>query len=383
MTKRTNSLNNMLSLLAVVAIAGCSSSGNFFQPDRIDYKSASNKKDAAPTLDVPPDLSQISRDNRYSIPDNGSTGALTASGFNAAKNAAGQTVQTNDTAATVALNSFQGMRIERDGSERWLVVNQSPEVLWPKIKDFWQNNGFVINQETEVTGVMETDWAENRAKLPQDIVRKTIGYVFDSLFSTGEKDKFRTRLERGDNGSTEIFISHHGIEEVVTGSQKDGVTWSARPNDPGLEVAFMTRLMVSLGATEVKAKDIAANTVALPTKAKLVKEGTASQIDVDESFDRAWRRVGLALDRVNFTVEDRDRAKGIYFVRYIDQDGTASKGWFSSIFSSDKDKETKRYRISVKGEANLSHVTVQNNDGGAENSSTSEKILTLILDQLK
>ncbi|PRC90687.1 outer membrane protein assembly factor BamC [Solimicrobium silvestre] len=381
---RNNSLSKMVSMLAVVAIAGCSSTGNFLQPDRIDYKSASKKDAVAPTLDVPPDLSQISRDNRFSIPDNGSTGPLTASSFNA-KSSGAATQQTVAAPVTTAINTLEDMRIERDGSQRWLLVKQSPEVLWPKIKDFWQENGFLINQDSQTTGVMETDWAENRAKIPEDFLRKTIGYVFDSLYSTGERDKFRTRLERRDDGSTEIYISHRGVEEVLIGAQKDTTTWAARPNDPALEAAFLTRLMVSLGATQEKAKEIVATTVNQPIKAKLVKDGAASLINVDESFDRAWRRVGLALDRVGFTVEDRDRAKGIYFVRYVDPDGDSNKdGFFSRIFSfGDKEKDAKRYRITVKGEANVTHVAVQNNDGGAENSAASDKILNLLLEQLK
>ena len=383
MTIRNNSLTKLIPLLTVVAIAGCSTAGSLFTPDKIDYKSASEKK-VEPKLDVPPDLSQISRDNRYSIPENGSTGPLTASGFNASRTAGAANIPAAVTSTSVALNSWQNMHIERDGSQRWLVVPQNADVLFPKIKDFWQENGFLINEETPAAGVMETDWAENRAKIPQDFLRKTIGYVFDSLYSTGERDKFRTRLERREDGSTEVYISHRGVEEVLTGSDKTGSTWAARPNDPGLEVAFLSRLMVRLGATEEKAKEIVAGTVVLPVKAKFVKVGSTASIDVEESFDRAWRRIGLALDRVNFTVEDRDRAQGIYFVRYIDQDSaSSSQGFFAKIFSSDKEKDTKRYRILVKGEQNLTHVTIQNNDGTPENSTASEKILNLLLEQLK
>ena len=371
-------------MLAVTVLAGCSYTGNLLTPERVDYKSASKKESAAPTLDVPPDLSQISRDNRYSIPD-GKAGTLTASGFNANKDQPTATLSSavKATTPTIAVNALEGMRIERDGSQRWLLVPQSPETLWPKLKQFWQANGFLINQESEATGIMETDWAENRAKIPDDFIRRTIGYVFDSLYSTGERDKYRTRLERRADGSTEIYISQRGVEEAFVGTQKDTTTWVARANDPALEAAFLTRLMISLGTAPEKARALAATPVDLPSKAKLVKDGASARIDIDESFDRAWRRVGLGLDRVGFTVEDRDRNNGIYFVRYVDQDAQNDKGFFTKLFSSDKDAEAKRYRILVKGESNVSHITVQNNDGGAENSAASEKILNLLLEQLK
>ena len=380
---RLAALLKPLTLLMAVALTGCSWTSSVLTPDRIDYKSASKKESAAPTLDVPPDLSQISRDNRYSIPG-ASGGTVTASGFNARNTeAAAQPGAGNVPAATVAVNSLQDMRIERDGAQRWLLVPQTPDVLWPKIKQFWQENGFLIAQETESTGIMETDWAENRAKIPEDFIRRTIGYVFDSLYSTGERDRYRTRLERRGDGSTEIYISHRGVEEAYVGSQNEIATWVARPNDPALEAAFLTRMMIRLGTTPEKARDISSAPVVQTARAQLIKDGGSSRVDIDESFDRAWRRIGLALDRVGFTVEDRDRNTGIYFVRYIDQDAVAEKGFLSKLFSFDKDTEAKRYRIIVKSDDNVSHITVLNNDGKADVSATSEKILKLLLEQLK
>lgn len=368
--------------LALAGLAGCSSVSNMLEGDRIDYKSAEKAK--GPRLEVPPDLTQLQRDNRYAIPES-SKGVATASGYNLQQAPAARAEA--DTTA-VAPISKGDIRIERDGSQRWLVVNKTPDQLWPQIKDFWQDSGFLINVESPDTGVMETDWAENRAKIPQDFIRNTLGKVFDSLYSTGERDKFRTRLERGANGTTEIFISHRGAEEVLTGTSKETSVWTARPSDPGLEAEFLSRLMVRLGADEVKAKAAVANAPLMQARSRLLKTADGSSVQVDESFDRAWRRVGLALDRVGFTVEDRDRSKGLYFVRYVDQDQDAknkeSGGFFSNLFSSkNKDKTAARYRIAVKGSGNISDVTVQDKDGKPEVSQTSEKILGLLNEQLK
>jgi len=392
MTIRKNSRNTTALALAVVSIStlsACTMTGNLFTPDRIDYKSATaSSKAVGPTLDIPPDLSQIQRDSRYVIPSVGSkeSGTITASDFNAKANVAPAAAATP--VATTALSSLQGMRIERDGTQRWLVVPLSADVAWPKVKEFWQESGFLIVEESQQTGVMETDWAENRAKIPQDFLRKALGSVLDSLYSTGERDKFRTRLERRADGSTEIYISHRGAQEIVTGVQKDSTIWTARPNDPGLEADFLARLMVRLGAEPEKAKEIAAAApvAELPPKAKLIKEGEIGTIQVDEGYDRAWRRVGLALDRVGFTVEDRDRTKGLYYVRYIDQDQDAKTkdGFFSRLFSSsDKAKDAKKYSISVKSTGNESIVRVLNADGLADSSMNAKKIVDLLLEQLK
>jgi outer membrane protein assembly factor BamC len=374
----------LLGLFSLAALTGCDSVNSMLQPDRIDYKSEAKQ---VPTLEVPPDLSQLQRENRFALPET-RNGTATASAYNS------QQVKraTEGEAAVVAPKAAADMHVERDGSQRWLVVHQAPEKLWPQIKDFWQDNGFLISLDSPQSGVMETDWAENRAKIPQDFLRKTIGKIFDSLYSTGERDKFRTRLERGPNGTTEIYISHRGAEEVLTGSDKSTTVWTARPSDPGLEAEFLSRLMARLSGEErQEAKQAVQNAAMQAPRAKLVKDASGSYVQVDEGFERAWRRVGLALDRVGFTVEDRDRSKGVYFVRYVDQgedaQTTDKKGFLSNLFSfgskADKAKEAARYQIAITGATDTSRVKVLNKDGQPEISKTADKILTLLNEQLK
>ncbi|MBC7489259.1 MAG: outer membrane protein assembly factor BamC [Glaciimonas sp.] len=374
--------HNLILTLALTTLTGCSSLSSMLEPDRIDYKSADKIK--TPKLDIPPDLTQLQLKNRYAIPDL-NQGKATASKFNLQ-----QGVKPVIGEAVVAPNGAPDMHIERDGSQRWLVIQAKPEKLWSQIKDFWQDSGFLINTENPETGIMETDWAENRAKIPQDFVRNVIGKVFDSIYSTGERDKFRTRLERGPNDTTEVYISHRGAEEVLTGASKETSIWTARAKDPQLEAEFLSRLMSRLGADQLKAKVAVASAPLLQSRSKLIKGAAgASYVEVDESFDRAWRRVGLALDRVGFTVEDRDRTQGMYFVRYVDQSedikNKKAVGFFSKMFTSVKkdDKTATRYRVVVKSVGSGSQVAVQNNHGQSEISQATDKILTLINEQLK
>lgn len=369
-----------LSALAL-SMAACTT---VFESDKVDYKAS---KKAAP-LDVPPDLTQLQKDNRYAVSD--SSGVATASGMQAAAGsqaapAAGAPVG----AATIGPVSTDAVRIERAGDQRWLVVKQTPEQLWPKLREFWNDAGLPVATESEATGVMETEWVENRSKIPQDFLRNTIGKVFDRAYSTGERDKFRTRLERLPDGSTEIYISHRGAEEVLTGAQKETTVWTVRPNDPTLEAQFLGRLVARLtGATapeQVQAAQAKVDNAApAPQRAKLA----GNAVEVDEGFDRAWRRVGLALDRVGFTVEDRDRVQGIYFVRYVDPEASGKEGFFSKLFSfgsDDKAKEAQRYRVLVKANeaGSASSVTVQDNEGKPDTSATAGKILSLLNDELK
>ncbi len=350
---------------------------------KIDYKSAGS----LPPLEVPPDLTSPTRDNRYVVPESGRSATL--SGYQAERG--GQPRP----GASGLLPDFEGMKIERAGTQRWLVVQEPPERLWPMIKDFWQESGFLIKMELPEAGVMETDWAENRAKIPTDIVREFLGRVIDQLFSTSERDKYRTRLDRTQDGKgTEVYISHRGMQEVYTTprdpqNQAPGLTaWQPRPSDPELEVEFLRKLMVRLGARDEKAKLAAAVQPQLKAEIRKANDGT-ELLQVFEPFDRAWRRVGLALDRVGFTVEDRDRQKGLYFVRYADPESDMKekdKGMIDRLlsFASNESKvKAEQYRVQVTQIPNGSEVHVLNKEGASERSKTAQRILALLHEQLK
>jgi outer membrane protein assembly factor BamC len=367
-----------LSVIAV-ALAGC---GILPESRKIEYKSAGK----APTLEVPPDLSQVARDERFLVPDAAGKGSATFSAYSADRTPAAQAQN------TAILPQVDKVRVERSGSQRWLVVALPPDKLWDTIKDFWQETGFIINLERPEAGLMETDWAENRAKIPDDIIRRTIGGLLDTLYSTGERDKFRTRLEAGSEpGTTDVFISHRGMEEVYTSSAREDTRWQPRAADPELEAEMLRRLMVRLGSEEKRAEVSLAASKAEP-RAKLAKANDGSgTLEVYERFDRAWRRVGLALDRVGFTVEDRDRSRGLYFVRYVDPEAdNATKkdqGLFAKLaFWKSKEPPASskvQYRIYVAEAGTQSTVTVLSAEGGTDKSDTARKILALLSQQLQ
>ncbi len=374
----TNRTTKTVALTAIaLSLAGCTT---IFESDKVDYRGA--KK--AANLEVPPDLTALQRDNRYAVPDG--KGVATASGFQQQMGAQGAMAPVAGSLQPIGPVSTDAVSVQRNGDQRWLVVKQTPEQLWPQLRQFWENQGFAIETESATTGTMETNWVENRSKIPQDFIRRSIGKVFDSAYSTGERDKFRTRLERLPDGSTEIWISHRGAEEVLQGAQKETTIWTVRPNDPGLEAQFLGRLVAQLtGVKETKpAETMVANAPVAPQQATLV----GNAVELNEGFDRAWRRVGLALDRVGFTVEDRDRVQGVYFVRYVDPDAANKDGFFKKLFTfgaDDKAKEAQRYRVIVKAEqgASTSQVSVQTNDGKLETGETGAKILKLLADELK
>jgi outer membrane protein assembly factor BamC len=363
----------------MLSLTGCGMVQSVIGETKVDYKSA--KK--ASTLDVPPDLTQLSKDNRYALPSN-DRGVATASGYQAARGGtAAATVSSNEVAST----GNKAVKVERSGNQRWLVVQQTPEALWPQLKSFWEESGFTLAVDNATAGVMETEWNENRAKIPQDFIRNTLGKVFDSLYSSGERDKYRTRLERNAAGGTEIYISHRGTQEVVTGAQNESTMWANRNSDPNLEAIFLAKLMVKLGGTadEASARTTVDNAAVQVQHATIMGEGAGRFIKTDEGFDRTWRRVGLALDRAGFTVEDRDRVQGVYYVRFMN-DAADTRGWFSKLFnlSSEKDKEAQRFNISVRSDSvNSTQVSVWTSKNTPEDTPVGAKILTLLHEQLK
>jgi outer membrane protein assembly factor BamC len=362
----THSARQVTVLALAAALAACSA----LEEDKVNYKSASK----ASTLEVPPDLTQLRKDSRYILESN----SATASGFQSAASKAAD----NGTASAQVGDA----RMERSGNQRWLVVNQPADKVWNTLQDFWKENGFNLSSDQADLGIMETDWAENRAKIPQDFVRKTIGRVFEGLYSTGERDRFRTRVERNAQGGVEIYITHRGMVEVYSNERKDQTMWQPRPADPELEIEFMRRLMLKIGGVSTSpTAGIASKDAPAAASTTVVKVNNLPVIEIQDDFDRAWRRLGVALDRTSFTVEDRDRSKGVYFVRYVPAGSNGKEpGFFSKLFS----KETAtpaplKYRVTLTSAAGTSRISVLTAEGVADTSENAEKILKLIAGELK
>lgn len=372
-------------ICAALAVGGCSTTTS---GSNIDYRSASQ----APSLELPPDLTVPASGDRFAVPDVDAKGVATFSTYDSERSEATRpapVAQNEARTVAVAAADAAGMKIERSGSQRWLVVNMAPAELWPRVREFWIELGFVLDRDEPTIGIMETDWAEDRAKIPQDFLRETLGRVIDNVYSTPERDKFRTRLESGARaGVTEIFISHRGMMEIYPDEAQDRTIWQPRAADPELEAEMLRRLMVKLGETKERAQAAVA-TPASPELARIESGESGSRLLVSESFDRAWRRVGLALDRTGFTVEDRDRAQGVYYVRYVDPEAdNASKESFLSklaFWRSDKDKPKggDQYRIRVAEQGDRSTVSVLSREGGEETSGTAKRILTVLHEQLR
>ncbi|HEX5356441.1 MAG TPA: outer membrane protein assembly factor BamC [Aquabacterium sp.] len=364
-------------LASALVTSGCSSISETLSGDKIDYRTSGTQ---SVRLDVPPDLSQLPGQTRF-----GQAPASTVTASSLVRTDKAEAPQ-----SAIAPNKGQGIKLERQGQMRWLSVNQPPEQIWSQVRTFWSEVGFELTTDQPEAGVMETNWSENKAKVPQDgAVRKALGRVFDLLYDTGERDLYRTRIERTATGS-EIYISHKGLVEEYEDSKKERTQWRARPSDPNLEAEMLSRLMVKLGASKetaeaVKTADKPAQAAATaPSIARMNADGLSITVDAD--FDTAWRRVGLALDRSGFTVENRDRKQGAFEVRLSDNDPDASKpGFFARLFGAKAENQDglSRYKVLVQGQSRTSAlVSVLKENGQPTTSNTAKRIAKQLVDEL-
>jgi len=365
-------------LASTLVTSGCSSISDTLAGDKVDYRTTGTQ---SVRLDVPPDLSQLPGQTRF-----GQAPAAVVSASNLQRTT---TDKPDASVSGVAPTKGTGVTLERQGQMRWLAVNLPPEQIWGQVRTFWADMGFELTTDQPDVGLMETNWSENRAKVPQDgAVRKALGRVFDLLYDTGERDQYRTRIERTATGS-EVYISHKGLIEEYEDAKKDRTTWRVRPSDSGLEAEMLSRLMLKLGAPKEAAaaakadKPAAAATVAAASQARLNADGLSLTVDAD--YDTAWRRVGLALDRSGFTVENRDRKQGSFEVRLSDSDPDASKpGFFARLFGAKAENQDglSRYRVLVQGQGKNSLVSVLKDNGQPTTSSTAKRIAKQLLDEL-
>jgi len=381
-------LSLIVLFFSFLILAGCSAIG--LENKRVDYKSGATR---VPTLEVPPDLTSPVARSKHSIPGSDDENAANYSDF--VKE--GQVTQAGG--GSKVLPEAKNVHLERSGTQRWLVVGSNVESNWPLVKEFWQEQGFIIKSDNPSAGLIETNWAERQAKIQKSGLSKIFSNIFDKVNSSGEQDMYRTRLERSEDGnSSEIYISHRGMREELD-ADKNGYKWRSRPNDPELEASMLQLLMIKLGGgteNQVQAEQTPESQVALAKSSsrasampKLQEINGSKIIILNEPFDKSWRKVGLALDQAGIEIQDKNRVSGIYFVN-------ASKGflkeesWVDSLMFWRNESDSKSTKNSATGAARY-QIFVRENNAGSEvgalngdsgNDETTQRLTELLYKQL-
>ncbi len=354
--------------LGLLALTGCSQLNQLMgNEESVDYKSTV----AGDPLSIPPDLTQANQDAHFKAPE----GTATFSQY--AQNAQ---QQQNTPASERILPATDKVKVMRDGELRWLVVNEPAEEVYPKVIEFWGEQGFTVQSQDPKAGLIQTDWAENRAKVPEGWLRSALGGLLEQTFDSGERERFRTRIERV-NGVTEVYISHQHMVETPTTSG-DTFKWAFAKEDPGLNAAMLARLMVYLGTDVQRAQTMVEQAEKSSGEQQVAQaaDGQAA-LTLNESFDRAWRRVGVALDSAGFSVDDRDRSTGDYFVRYLDTD-TGQKieqgNFLTRMFGGKNTAAATPFRVHVAQQGTGSLISILDQNGQPNNSETAKRMISVL-----
>jgi len=372
-------------LAVTVALAGCSKSFDTLLPDRRpDYRQST----VTQPLEIPPDLTASTIDDTLIVPEIGPAGSASLSAY------AGERSETQARQPTAVLPPQPGITLRQDGDQRWLVIAAPADQVWPKIREFWTSNGFALKRDDPTIGIMETDWVENRADIPQDGLRGLLKQYLDVLYSAPTRDKFRTRLERSENNAnTEVYLTHYGVEEVAVGGASASATnaymWQRRPSSPELEAEMLNRLTVYLGASDkrTEVQQAKASTTPAVARTRLIEEGGENRLLVNEDYSSAWRLVGLALDGSNYVVEEQNRSQGLYVVEYRDPElenqKSGDESWLSKLaFWRSKKTEAPpvgtRYRVRLAGQGKQTVVVVRDSNDRPDNSAGAKQVMDVL-----
>lgn len=351
----------MLLLFSVLAgPAGCSLWGGKDTP-------ATGRPSSGKALEVPPGLDLPQVDQRLSVPAH--------AGY------------TDGAAGARLLPATPRGRLVQEAGLRYLEINLPPEKVWSRAQAFFRALGFKIEKQDPAVGVFETDWRKSRDFEPES----WFGKLFGTVSAAGKMDKYRVRLERveGAPEKTRVYVTQRGVESVIVNeddtSELDEIRWQSRPSDPELEAEIMQRFLVFLGLSEAEAKQAMAG--GPPAERATIQEsGGVPVLAVKENFARTWRRVGLALDRLGLVVDDRDRSKGLYFIRLGEdfiQHRVEKKGFFDRLFPGEENVADKRYLIRVAAQGEGSVVTPLAADGQPEKGEIGKLLIKLLHEQLR
>ena len=368
--------------LMILSLYGCSSDGKYFSDSEREYRT---QQETVDDLEIPPDLTSQNIQDAMIIPGAGSA-SYEEYASQREKRSTGTLV------GEEVLPEFEGIQVERDGDKRWLVIHAEPNHVWPKVVEFWRKNGLLLVEQNPVIGVMKTDWLESRADIKQGFVTEFFRKVLGGVYSSATRDQFRVRLDRGlEPGTTELYLTHRGMEEKLkedVSGEADTTYWTPRPNDPDIEASMLRSLMVHLGVSADKAKEAIAANESREKRSRFIK-GDPPELWIDEAFARAWRLTGVALDRVGFAVEDRDRSNGTYFVRYskLSEDQKEDEGFLSKLaFWSDDEAKIDsevQYQVKLISDEERTRVVVRDEQGGEADKLAVETILSLIHTQIR
>lgn len=366
-----------LAALAVcfVCAAGCS----VIDKRKAAYEQSRPEK----PLETPPDLVSINASDDLVVSTAPIGGAVMLSEYNrgaeVSPKAAPEPVPV-DQQAPVSVGPKFGpdLKLARDGAQRWLEVTGAPELWWGKVKSFWEQQGLNVEKESPEIGVIQTEWREDRGGVP---VTSLFKKAFSLLYSNSTRDQYIVRFDEVSPGATEIHIAHRGMQQVVEG---ESVRWVPRQSDPELEVEMLKRMALFMGASEGQAQEIALD-AATPEEFAAIQFDDEGRVHLTLALDfqRAWRRVGNALARLDVELDDFDRTKGVYYATGELEVEPTEQGWFKRFLAGGTRLERMEFRLVIaSSDGNNSQVVMLDAKGEPMDNKRAEAFFKRLKDEL-
>lgn len=361
--------------LAAILLTACSS-GNISDliPDRRpDYRQSRMSS----ALEIPPDLSAASVDDKLNIPDLNPATMATYSAYaqdNAVRDRRGY-IQ--------VLPELHGVRVvENAGELPYIVVAADPSTAWQAVTRYWHNNGIRLKVSDPAVGLMETDWLENKADLPSTgfsgLLNDLLGFISDS----GTRDRYRIRFSRLPDSNTAVTLIYSQAEERAQGNPKEpsGYTWTLTDNDnPEMQLEMTRRIAIFISAELRRAQQVqsaadSGKTAAAATRSTLTSISGQPALALAGSYEQAWRNLGIGLDRASFRILQNAYQSGTYEVRYEPQaDAAKQQGslwtrlWGNKAAPKGKERPVYLVRLGREQERNLAVVQTPDGRNAPEN----------------
>ncbi|MBT6655684.1 MAG: outer membrane protein assembly factor BamC [Candidatus Thioglobus sp.] len=355
-------INKLLILLMALSLGGCISLDKKENKQAgLGERSINYYSDKTVTsLEIPPDLTKPSSQNAFKLSEYVSVQEDTIS-FSEKDNAIKE--------ASSILRAPSNVEVKKAGERRWLVVDKKPDAVWNLSKSFFKSHGFSIKKTNKKIGIMETDYLESHAEIPDQslgVIRSMLKKALKARYALPIVDKYRIRIEPTDNGNkSEVYLTLTSMVEVITGEggEAENTIWQSQEKDQDLETEMLYRLMTFLGSDHAIAREKIIAAKEEKNLAVSIADGVGGYAKLVFSLNQydTWDNVGWALDQLEVDVEDKDVKEGSF---YINVARTEDLGIFSRMFGDDAVK--KSFQIIVK-QTGTDKTEVYFNDLSEEN----------------
>ena len=369
LTKRSVPALHRLGLaVAVLVIASCTN-------ERPVYQGAEYYKN----LEVPPDLTEPDRADELKVPK--------------PTEEALQRFRDNNKLETVLTPKFDGVRMVSYAGNSWIEIDNNVEKVWPRLLEFWEQEGFEMAQVRPMLGFMETGWTET--------LGGEKGY-FSSLFQKFQpdaKDKFRVRIERFDNDTkTRLYVAHTRIERVVSGEYGDEFYWKTLPSNLEAEREIISRMAVFAGLDDAQSQALLENYRPYASLIKIDSTNTTA-LTMKGSMDFVWHRSMRALDRMRMQDihEHKDSSSINFSVGKLsdgelaiesEDDDLAKSSWLMQLFTGSDDKELasdkkRHYRLEFSDLGGRIQIVVKDARDSQQTDDDGDVYSTALAEQLR